>query len=132
MKWFMDLHIAGGLIFMNFLTLFLLAILVQFCIGGYFLFFAGNKRPVLTKNLILGVIYLGGFSAVWGILAQGMGIWLALSAIQQAADVSPAIIIGGIKASLIAPLYGAIIFLFSSILWFILKTRYHSVSTTGS
>lgn len=131
MKWFINLHMMGGPVFMNFLTLFLLAILVQFCIGGYFLYFAGGRRPVLTKNLIMGVIYLGGFSAVWGILAQGIGIWLALTAIQQAADVSPAIIVDGIKFSMIAPLYGMIIFLFSSVLWFILKTRYHSVSSVN-
>ena len=127
MKWFIDLHLAGGLIFMNLLTLFLLAVIVQFCIAGYFLFFTGNRRPVLTKNLILGIIYLGGFSAVWGIMAQGLGIWQALTAIQQADDVSPAIVVGGIKYSMITPLYGIIIFLISSVLWFILKTRYHSV-----
>ena len=127
MKWFMDLHVAGGLVFMNLLTLFFLAVIVQFCIAGYFLFFSGDRKPILTKNLILGVIYLGGFSAVWGIMAQGLGIWRALTAIQQAADVSPAIIIGGIKYSMISPLYGLMIFLISSVLWFILKTRYHSL-----
>ena len=132
MKWFIDLHLMGGPLFMNFLSLLLLAIIAQFCIAGYALYFTGSPKPVMTKNLTLGVIYLGGFSAIWGILAQGIGIWFALTEIQKAADVSPAIIMGGIKVSMIAPLYGIVIFLISSVLWFILKTRYHSVFTVSS
>lgn len=126
MKSLINFHLSGGPVFMYFLTLFLLTIVALFCIAGYSLYFSKSPRPILTKNLILGIIYLGSFSAVWGILGQGVGIWLALSAIQAAADVSPAIIVDGIKISMIAPLYGISIFLFSSVLWFILKTRYHS------
>jgi biopolymer transport protein ExbB/TolQ len=45
----------------------------------------------------------------------------ALSSIQAAGDISPALIAGGIRISLIAPLYGFILFLIAGIIWFIFR-----------
>jgi len=47
---------------------------------------------------------------VWGILGQGLGLYQAMTAIQAAADVSPAIVLGGLKVSTIAPLMGLSVF----------------------
>ena len=127
MKTFIEFHMMGGYFFMNFLSLFALAVVIMFCTGAYFLFFSKNKKLILSKNLILGIIYLGGFSAVWGILGQGIGIYMALTAIQAAGDVSPAMIVGGMKVAMIAPFYGVFILLGSSILWYILKVKYNIV-----
>lgn len=80
---------------------------------------------ITLKNLILVILYLGSFSAVWGILGQGLGIYQALYAIQMAGDISPALILGGIKISMIAPIYGVSILLLSSIIWLGLKIKYN-------
>jgi hypothetical protein len=79
------------------------------------------------KNLILAIIYTGSFAAVCGILGQGLGIYQALYAIQMAGDISPALIMGGIKVSMIAPLYGILILLISSLIWFGLKIKYNTL-----
>ncbi len=127
MKWFIELHVKGGIPFMSVLTVLLIGILIVFFVTCYALYFKASPKPAKTKNLVLSVIYLGSFAAVFGIFAQGFGIMSALSAIQEAADVSFGLIVSGIKISMFAPLYGVVIFLFSSVLWFILKTRYNSV-----
>jgi biopolymer transport protein ExbB/TolQ len=55
-----------------------------------------------------------------GILAQTIGIYQALVAIQQMGNVSPAIIFGGFKVSMIAPMYGLIIFVITLIIRLVL------------
>jgi len=119
----------GGLPYMMIITLIFAGIIILFLMAAYNLYVAGSPRKTLIRNLVLSVIYLGSFAAVWGIFTQGFGIWSVLKAIQEAADVSFGQIVGGIKYSMIAPLYGVVVFLVSSILWFILKIRYNSVFT---
>ncbi len=125
MKWFIDFLVAGNIFFMFPMTVLLAGILVLFVIGIFYLF-----RPIPGKresidNLILALIYIGGFSAIFGIFGQGIGLFRALKAIEEAADVSFGIMVHGFKLSMIAPLYGTFIFLLASILWFLLKTRYN-------
>ncbi len=109
------------------LSLMLLIILVLAVLLQFQFLYPAEKKQVMIRNLLLGLIYIGSFAIVWGILAQGIGIYQALSAIQAAGDISPAIIIGGIKVSMITPFYGTFIFLFSSLLWFAFKLKYNSV-----
>ena len=130
MKTIFELHFMGGPIFMFPLTAMLITILILGIIT-FLLMFGKNNKPIHTqKNMILAIIYIGGFAAVWGILGQGLGIYQALYAIQMAGDVSPALIMGGIKISMIAPLYGIFILLLASLIWFGLKLRYNSVITS--
>ena len=56
------------------------------------------------------VTHMGLLAFVWGILGQGLGLYQAMTAIQAAADVSPAIVLGGLKVSTIAPLMGLAVF----------------------
>jgi uncharacterized membrane protein len=128
MKTFFELHFMGGPIFMIPLTAMLLGIIILGILS--WLMMVGKNHPPSTtlKNMILTIIYTGTFAAVWGILGQGLGIYQALYAIQVAGDVSPAMIMGGIKISMIAPLYGIMILLLSSLIWFGLKLRYNSIT----
>jgi hypothetical protein len=50
-------------------------------------------------------------------LGQIMGIWYALAEILQAADISPAIVIGGLQASFGPPYYGFITFFVAMTAW---------------
>lgn len=56
-----------------------------------------------------------------GILAQILGIVMALEAIRVAADVSPQIIMAGAIVSFYAPVWGFFVFIFGMMLFYILK-----------
>jgi len=75
----------------------------------------------LDKKYVELIIFLGGFSFIFGIFGQVLGFYQAAGAIQQAGEISPTLIWGGFKVSLIAPIMGFMIFLISGILWFILR-----------
>ena len=70
------------------------------------------------------ILVAGSLSFMLGILGQAIGIYQALIAIQAAGDVSPAIIFGGFKVSMIAPMYGLIIFVITLIIWLVLAFLY--------
>ena len=70
-----------------------------------------------VKNCLLKSI--GLFGMITGILGQMVGLFSAFSAVEQAIDISPAIMAGGLKVSMITPIYGVLIFLISYLLWFL-------------
>jgi len=130
MRTIIELHFMGGPPFMFVLSSLFLIILILATYSAILLLFRKNSKTTILKNTILGIIYLGVFALVWGFLGQGIGIYQALWAIQQAADISPAIIMGGIRVSLITPLYGMIILLIASLIWYFLKVKYNTIITT--
>jgi len=69
---------------------------------------------------------LGLFAFVTGIMGQLLGLYNAFGAIEMAMDISPAILAGGLKVSMITTIYGALIFVISYLLWIILD---YSAST---
>jgi hypothetical protein len=69
------------------------------------------------------ILHIGVFCLFLGLLAQAVGLYQAFAAIEMAADVSPSIIWGGLRVSMIAPIYGALIFGVSGIAWFLLRDR---------
>jgi hypothetical protein len=129
MKTFFELHVMGGWLFMTVLFIILVAVIVLSVIGLILAYGKQGPDTVRLKNVALTVKFLGGFAAVWGILGQGIGIYQACVAIQEIQDVSPALLAGGFQVSMIAPLYGIMIFLLSHILWFILKKRLNTLSS---
>mgnify|MGYP006910748733 CR=1 FL=1 len=70
------------------------------------------------------ILFLGIFNLVWGMFTQVLGIVQALNAIIAAADVSPALIMKGLKNSFISPLIGLVSILIGALLWAILQARY--------
>jgi hypothetical protein len=67
------------------------------------------------------VLFLGSFGFLMGIFAQMIGLFQAMRVMAQAGDISPALIAGGFKVSLLAPLYGFGLLLFSGLAWFLLR-----------
>lgn len=81
---------------------------------------------MLTKNQynfkLLDLILMAGSVAIAvGILSQIVGIVQALEAIRAAEDISPQIVMGGAIVSCYAPIWGFIVFIFSTLFYFILK-----------
>lgn len=74
------------------------------------------------------ILFLGIFNLVWGMFMQVLGFVQALNAIIAAADVSPALIMEGLKVSFISPLIGLVTVLIAALLWAILQSRYTSIA----
>jgi hypothetical protein len=73
------------------------------------------------KQSLQALLVLGSMNAALGMLGQIMGIWYALAAILQAADISPAIVIEGLQASFGTTYFGFITFFVAAISWTIFQ-----------
>ena len=98
----------GGPFFM-YTILILLIIIILLIVKGIL-----NRKNDNSKTTTL-IASFGLFSVAWGFMGQIIGLISAFDAIQAAADISPAIMAGGLKVSLLAPLFGLLTFLFSRI-----------------
>jgi biopolymer transport protein ExbB/TolQ len=111
---------VGGISFMLPIYLMWIAVIIlsiKFLIN----YFSKNKDlQKLGKQNSL-IIFIGSFAFLFGLLGQILGLYGALQAIQSAGDISPALMAGGLKVSLIAPLYGLILLVISSVIWFIFR-----------
>jgi len=74
------------------------------------------------------ILFLGIFNLVWGMFTQVLGFVQALNAIIAAADVSPALVMTGLKNSFVSPLIGLASLLVAAILWAILHGRYNTIT----
>ena len=109
--------IEGGPVFMAVLTVLLVA-----------MFFAAWKAPRWVKEI-------GAFALVFGLLSMLLGLRQMFSYLQEMADVtteptsgifdlvSPNVLFGGLKVSLIPVIYGVIIYLVSLVVRIIKKPR---------
>ena len=120
-EWF----IMGGSLFMGILTI-LLVIIVAVSVF-YALAIASGKAAEKTnfKHQLKYIKSLGLFTMITGILGQLIGLFSAFTFIEAAADISPAILAGGLKVSLITTLTGIVIYLISIAIWFLLDLWYH-------
>ncbi len=79
------------------------------------------KVGFVTKRHLDAILFLGSLSFFIGALWQGIGLSQALSFIQSSPSISPAVVAGGIRVNMIAPITGAILFSIAGIFWFILR-----------
>ena len=73
----------------------------------------------VTRARLKYIKGIGTVSLVTGFLGQMVGLYSAFMMIEQAREISPSVLAGGLKVSMITPLYGMIIFLLSYLLWLI-------------
>ena len=79
------------------------------------------KEPYNTNSIVL----LGIFSALVGISSTYIGINAAFSLVPEISNISPQILIKGIKTSLITSFTGGIIMLISTVLWYFFIKRHN-------
>ena len=118
----------GGSLFMGILTILLVIILA---VSAYFALTIVGGKADSKKNFSHQLTYLkslGLFTMITGILGQLIGLTEAFKAIEAAMDISPAILAGGLKVSMITTLYGILINLLSILIWFLLDLLYHKKS----
>ena len=93
-----QLFVEGGLGWMIGISLFLIA-----------LFIAAWKAPRWVREIGIGALIF----AIYGTL---MGILQVLDAMQRFGDISPAILCGGLKVTLIPTFYGLIVYFISLVI----------------
>ena len=79
------------------------------------------KEPYNTN----GIVLLGIFSALVGISATYIGVNAAFTAVPEISNISPQILINGLKTSLITSFTGGIIMLISTALWYFFIKRHN-------
>ena len=117
--------VEGGSTFMGFVTILLIlatAWIIYYFIRAY------SSKGAATEKLLHKMGHgrlLGLFAMATGFLGQLMGLTGMFDAIQMASlngqEVKPVMIWGALKATMIVPMYGIVIFLFSLMLWFIAR-----------
>lgn len=120
-----ELFVMGGSLFMGILTILLVIILAT---SIYFALSIAAGKAAENKHFTHRLTYLksmGLFTMITGILGQLIGLTEAFKAIEAAMDISPAIMAGGLKVSMITTLYGILINLLSILIWFLLDLWYH-------
>ncbi|MBT3737905.1 MAG: hypothetical protein HOG33_02295 [Candidatus Marinimicrobia bacterium] len=99
---------------------FMLVLLILFG-SVIFISLKNIKEPYNTNSIVL----LGIFSAVFGIFATYLGINSASNAVANISNISPQILISGLKTSLITSFTGGIIMLISTALWYFFIKRHN-------
>ena len=112
----------GGPMFM--LLIYILWLMVFIQVVRFILEFKSqNRKQLKLERINLSILFIGGFSVLLATFYRTTGLYNAFSVLENTSDISPTLVAGGFKASLIAPLYSLLLFLVSSMVWFINKTK---------
>lgn len=120
--------IQQGGIFMVPLLLIGVAILVISAKKISDLYFRKGLTHAQLEKGINAIIFWGFFGIILGLFAHFSGIYTAMVAISQAADISPKIVAIGYAVSLTTILTGLFIFMISAILWLVFRSRYKKLT----
>ena len=115
-----DLFYMGGPLFMGLLTA-LLIVMLAWAIYHFSPMLVKKEFDVTkTRSRLKHIKTIGSFALVTGILGQLIGLYGAFAGIEQAGGVSPAMLAGGLKVSMITTFYGFLIYLLSLVIWLIM------------
>ncbi|MFO7754633.1 MAG: MotA/TolQ/ExbB proton channel family protein [Bacteroidales bacterium] len=110
----------GGPVFMGILTLIFFVMLAIAAFNFLLILKNDFKDIEETRKKLSYLKSLGLFAFIAGILGQSIGLYEAFTVIEKVTDISPALMAGGLKVSMITPIYGMLILLLSYLFWFIL------------
>ena len=108
---------------------------VMVAVTVYYIVLISSGKALEKKHFCHRLTYvksIGLFTMITGILGQLVGLYAAFVAIEGAMDISPAILAGGLKVSLITTLYGILVYLISILLWFLLDLWYHTIESKAN
>ncbi len=103
-------------------------LVILLAISVYFFLRIMSGKAAGQDNFAHKLTYVksvGLFIMITGILGQLIGLLEAFKAIERVGDISPAMLAGGLKVSMITTLYGILIYLFSILIWFLLDLLHH-------
>ncbi len=108
---------TGGPLFMGIVSIFGFLMLFHAIKSTIKIVF---KKDYSGKGLVY-ILLFGSMAFILGVLGQAIGMFEAFAAIQEAGDISPGMIAGGFKVSMIAPLNGTLYFIISIPIWVVLR-----------
>lgn len=111
-----SLFTQGGPLFMGILSLILISLFVVFIIA---LSKKGDEKKL--NQAIKWLKSIGTLGLIVGILGQLIGLFSAFSIMEITNGVSPNILAGGLKVSLITTIYGVLIYIIHLICSMVLK-----------
>ena len=111
----LDTLLSGGPFMMVLVAIFCIIILISI---------KNINEPFKTNSIVL----LGISSALFGILGTYIGLNAAFSSVPQISNISPEILINGIKTSLITSYAGGIIMLFSALVWYYFVKKHNLIN----
>lgn len=105
----------GGPLFMYVTLLLLIGVL-----GLFIMSFMSKTETSRSISLISSVSL---FALVWGFLSQLVGLIGAFDSIESYDNISPEILAGGIKVSILSPAFGMVVFLIARVAIIILQLK---------
>jgi len=112
--------IEGGPFFMS-LVYIMWIIVIVFVVKSVINYFSPKATEKFLLRQSSWILFLGSLAFLTGIFAQMVGFYEDMHVLQEAGDVSPKLIAGGFKVSLLAPLYGFLLLLLSALYWFLYR-----------
>lgn len=123
-----EFFFKGGLLFMGILTAILLLCVFISVIVLILIITGKINNSAETLKKINYIRSAGIFALIFGILGQLIGLFSAFKAIKlESIEVTPSVIAEGFQVSMTTTIYGLIIFIFSKIIWFVLKKYLKSI-----
>ena len=110
----------GGPAFMSIVYLLWIVVIIMTLRIIYDLL-RGKKTTAKLKKENEVILFTGSFAFLMGVLGQVIGMFEALKVMETVKDISPAILAGGLRVSIIAPLYGLTLLVVSGLLWFVFR-----------
>lgn len=123
--------IDGGPFFMTLHYLMWILVIV-FTILATKNFRTTNRNYKKLEKFNTTILFIGGFGLLFSLFYRTMGMYSAFSVLETSSDISPSLVAGGLKASLIAPLYSLFLFLVTGIIWFIFRLKIIGMKFAGS
>jgi len=112
-----DLLIRGGLWFTLPLTVLAVAVLAVAAWDGWMILRREETRP-RRRRLI---VQLGLFGFVFGLLGHALSLYEMMQAIERIDDVTPTLVAGGLRVSIIVPIFGLSVFAGAALLALLLE-----------
>ncbi|WP_346859496.1 hypothetical protein [uncultured Draconibacterium sp.] len=122
--------IDGGPIFMTLHYLMWILVIV-FTVKATKILHATNCDYQKLEKLSTTILFIGGFGLLFSLFYRTMGMYSAFSVLETSGDISPSLVAGGLKASLIAPLYSLFLFLVTALIWFVFRLKSIEVKFAG-
>ena len=80
----------------------------------------GAEKPAL-RRVNSSILFFGSLALLMGIMGQILGLFEALTYIQESGPVTSSALAGGLRVSMICTVYGFALFVLSVIIWYIFK-----------
>jgi hypothetical protein len=114
-----SLFFEGGPLFMGILTVILI-ILVAWSLYHFLPVLVKKEIDISkTASSLKNIKTIGTFGLVTGFLGQLIGLYQVFDLVEREGDIPTFLWLGGLKVTMITSMYGALIFLFSMLLWFV-------------